>query len=122
MRDFNCGLDLSVGVESVDRVTRADRVESENVFEWTDRVDTLAGVSGEEELGEDEAPEARERLGGTPELPSFRGRLLSDDAGGEPKQAERQKLAGLNETEACRDQRQRDHDRSTWLGPNVKDR
>ena len=58
---LTCGLNLSVCVESADRVTGVYRVESEDVFEWTDRVETFSGVKGEEEIGEEDAPEARGR-------------------------------------------------------------
>ena len=66
-------------------MTGVDRVDSEDIFELTDRVEIFSGVNGENEFGGAEAPEARERLDGRPELLSFRGRLLSEDTAGDSK-------------------------------------
>ena len=56
-------------------MTGADRVNPEAVFERTDRVETLAGVIGEE------APKTQERLDERLERLPLRGRLLFDKTG-----------------------------------------
>ena len=55
-------------------MTGADRVNPEAAFESTDRVETLAGVIGEE------APETQERFDGRLERLPLRGQLLSEES------------------------------------------
>ena len=96
-------------------MTGADRAELENVLVRTDRVETFSGVNVEEEVEENEVRR--------PEYARVRehNRCRSEYANClktlevKLKQAERQTLARLNETESCRGQRQRDRDRSSGL-------
>ena len=52
-------------------MTGVDRVDSNDVFESTGRVEILDEVNEEEECGAEEASEFRERLDGRPELHSL---------------------------------------------------
>ena len=95
---FVCGLESCVCTQSADRVTIVDRVDPENDFERTDRVETLAGVNGEE------APEARERLDGRSGLLSLRGRLLSKESESDATEIGTSEATKLDDPEAYRGQ------------------